>query len=100
MIQLSYLDYSAVEGKSFLHRLSPVVKIFGMLLVLFAIVTVRNLPGLFVYRPSEAAWSPVAAAEPAKLGSLRHQYARRRAMLRDFALTRRLWFRFCRRGWL
>jgi len=48
MIQLSYLDYSAVEGKSFLHRLSPVVKIFGMLLVLFAIVTVRNLPGLFL----------------------------------------------------
>ena len=48
MIQLSYLDYSAVEGKSFLHRLSPVLKIVGMLLVLFDIVTVKNLPGLFV----------------------------------------------------
>jgi cobalt/nickel transport system permease protein len=48
MIQLSYLDYSAVEGKSFLHRLSPVLKIVGMLLVLFVIVTVRNLPGLFL----------------------------------------------------
>ena len=48
MIQLSYLDYSAVEGKSFLHRLSPVLKIVGMLLVLFAIVTLRNLPGLFL----------------------------------------------------
>jgi cobalt/nickel transport system permease protein len=48
MIQLSYLDYSAVEGKSFLHRLSPALKIVGMLLVLFVIVTVRNLPGLFL----------------------------------------------------
>ena len=47
MIQLSYLDYIAVERKSFLHRLSPKLKIIGMLLVLFAIVTVRNLPGLF-----------------------------------------------------
>ncbi len=47
MIQLSYLDYSAVEGKSFLHRLSPTLKIIGMLLVLCVIVTVRNLPGLF-----------------------------------------------------
>jgi energy-coupling factor transporter transmembrane protein EcfT len=48
MIQLSYLDYSAVEGKSFLHRLSPVLKIIGMLLVLFIIVTVKNVPGLFL----------------------------------------------------
>lgn len=48
MIQLSFLDYSAVEGKSFLHRLSPTLKIVGMLLVLFVIVTVRNLPGLFL----------------------------------------------------
>ena len=48
MIQLSYLDYSAVEGKSFLHRLSPALKIIGMLLVLSVIVTVRNLPGLFL----------------------------------------------------
>jgi len=48
MIQLSYLDYSAVEGKSFLHRLSPALKIIGMLLVLFVIVTVRNLLGLFL----------------------------------------------------
>jgi energy-coupling factor transporter transmembrane protein EcfT len=48
MIQLSYLDYSAVEGKSFLHRLSPMLKIIGMLVVLFVIVTVRSLPGLFL----------------------------------------------------
>jgi len=48
MIQLSYLDYLAVEGKSFLHRLSPKWKIIGMIFVLFAIVTVRNLPGLFL----------------------------------------------------
>ena len=47
MIQLSYLDYLAVEGKSFLHRLSPKLKIVAMILILFAIVTVRNLPGLF-----------------------------------------------------
>jgi len=47
MIQLSYLDYLAVEGKSFLHRLSPKLKIIGMIFILFAIVTVRNLPGLF-----------------------------------------------------
>ncbi len=48
MIQLSYLDYSAVEGKSILHRLSPILKIIGMLLVLFIIVTVKNVPGLFL----------------------------------------------------
>jgi len=48
MIQLSYLDYSAVEGKSFLHRLSPTLKIIGMLFVLFVIVTVRSLPRLFL----------------------------------------------------
>ena len=48
MIQLSYLDYIAVERKSFLHRLSPKLKIIGMILVLFVIVTVKNLPGLFL----------------------------------------------------
>ena len=48
MIQLSYLDYSAVEGKSFLHRLSPILKIIGMLFVLFVVVTMKNLPGLFL----------------------------------------------------
>jgi cobalt/nickel transport system permease protein len=48
MIQLSYLDYSAVEGKSFLHRLAPMLKIIGMLFVLFVIITVKNLPGLFL----------------------------------------------------
>jgi len=46
MIQLSYLDYIAVERKSFLHRLSPKLKIIGMILVLFVLVIVRNLPGL------------------------------------------------------
>jgi energy-coupling factor transporter transmembrane protein EcfT len=48
MIQLSYLDYSAIEGKSFLHRLSPILKIIAMLFVLFIIVTVKNLSGLFL----------------------------------------------------
>jgi energy-coupling factor transporter transmembrane protein EcfT len=46
MIQLSYLDYAAVERKSFLHRLTPGVKIIGMVLVLLGVVTLRNLPGL------------------------------------------------------
>jgi energy-coupling factor transporter transmembrane protein EcfT len=46
MIQLSYLDYLAVEGKSWLYRLSPVVKMFGVVLVLFGVVTVRSIPGL------------------------------------------------------
>lgn len=45
MIQLSYLDYLAVEGKSWLHRLSPKTKIAGMAFVLLAIVTLRGLPG-------------------------------------------------------
>lgn len=48
MIQLSYLDYLAVEGKSFLHRLSPMPKIIGMLLVLSGVVILRNLYGLFL----------------------------------------------------
>ena len=48
MIQLSYLDYLAVEGKSFLHRLSPKLKIIGMAFVLLGIVTLRNLPGLLL----------------------------------------------------
>jgi cobalt/nickel transport system permease protein len=46
MIQLSYLDYSAVEGKSRLHRSSPIVKMIGMGLVLFGVVALRNLTGL------------------------------------------------------
>lgn len=50
MIQLSYLDYIAVEKKSFLHRLSPKLKIIGMALVLLGIVTLRNPLGLtFLY---------------------------------------------------
>ncbi len=48
MIQLSYLDYLAVEGKSYLHRLSPKLKIIGMALVLLGIITLRNLPGLLL----------------------------------------------------
>ena len=48
MIQLSYLDYLAVEGKSWLHRLSPKLKIIGMAFVLLGIVTLRNLPGLLL----------------------------------------------------
>ena len=48
MIQLSYLDYSAVEGKSRLHRLSPKVKIVGMVFVLLGVITVSKVPGLFL----------------------------------------------------
>ncbi len=46
MIQLSYLDYSAVEGKSRLHRSSPVLKMIGMGLVLLGVVALRSLPWL------------------------------------------------------
>jgi cobalt/nickel transport system permease protein len=50
VIQLSYLDYSAVEGKSWLHRCSPVAKMIGMGLVLLGVVVLRTLPGLlFIY---------------------------------------------------
>lgn len=48
MIQLSYLDYLAIEGKSFFHRLSPGPKIIGMAIVLLGIVILRNLPGLIL----------------------------------------------------
>ncbi len=43
MIQLSYIDYIATEGRSFLHHLPPGWKIIGMLLVLSGIVLVRNV---------------------------------------------------------
>ena len=50
VIQLSYLDYSAVEGKSRLHRCSPTMKILGVVFVLLAIVTVRRpLLLMFLY---------------------------------------------------
>lgn len=48
MIQLSYLDYLAIEGKSFLHRVSPTVKVIGMVIVLSGIVILRTLPGLLL----------------------------------------------------
>ncbi|MGD0917060.1 MAG: energy-coupling factor transporter transmembrane component T [Thermodesulfobacteriota bacterium] len=48
MIQLSYLDYLAIEGKSFLHRFRPTLKIIGMVFVLFFVVTLKSLPGLFL----------------------------------------------------
>ena len=46
MIQLSYLDYSAVEGKGWLHRSSAGVKMTGMGLVLFGVVALKSLPVL------------------------------------------------------
>ena len=48
MIQLSYLDYAAVEGKSWLHRLPAKVKMVAVLFVLFGVVAWRSLPGLLV----------------------------------------------------
>jgi energy-coupling factor transporter transmembrane protein EcfT len=48
MIQLSYLDYIAVERRSFLHRLAPELKIIAMVFVLFGVVTLRNLTGLLL----------------------------------------------------
>ncbi len=48
MIQLSYLDYSAVEGKSRIHRLPAAVKVTGMLFVLLGVLTLRSLPLLFL----------------------------------------------------
>jgi energy-coupling factor transporter transmembrane protein EcfT len=48
MIQLSYLDYIAVEKRSFLHCLSPKSKIIAMIFVLFGVVTLRYLPGILL----------------------------------------------------
>lgn len=48
MIQLSYLDYLAVEGRSFLHRLSPGAKMAGMAVVLSGIILLRSVPGLLL----------------------------------------------------
>jgi len=47
MIQLSYLDYSAVEGKSWLHRVPAMGKMIGMGFVLLGVVALRSLPSLF-----------------------------------------------------
>ncbi len=48
MIQLSYLDYSAVEGRSRLHRLSPKLKMIGMFFILFVIVATKSIPGFLL----------------------------------------------------
>lgn len=48
MIQLSYLDYLGMEGRSFLHRLSPRFKIMGMVLVLLGVVLLKDLLGLLL----------------------------------------------------
>lgn len=48
MIQLSYLDYLAVEGKGWLHRISPGVKVMGVLVVLAGVVLLRNVTGVLV----------------------------------------------------
>jgi energy-coupling factor transporter transmembrane protein EcfT len=46
MIQLSYLDYIAVEKRSFLHHLPSTLKIIAMAFVLFAVVGLRSFLGL------------------------------------------------------
>ncbi len=48
MIQISYLDYLAIEGGSFLHRLSPGVKILGIGFVLLWVTLLRSLTGLIL----------------------------------------------------
>ncbi|MCX8117145.1 MAG: hypothetical protein N3G78_04330 [Desulfobacterota bacterium] len=48
MIQLSYLDYLAVEGRGFLHRRSPLLKISGLLAVLSGVVLLKDPLGLFL----------------------------------------------------
>ncbi len=48
MIKLYYLDYLAIEGRSFLHRLSPGLKIIGMAIILFAVVIFKNIFLLFI----------------------------------------------------
>jgi len=48
MMQLSNLDYSAVEGKGWLHRVPVTVKMMGMMMVLCGVVLLRGLPGLFL----------------------------------------------------
>jgi len=42
VIQLSYLDYLAVEGKSWLHRTSPKLKMIGVAFVLLGVITLRS----------------------------------------------------------
>lgn len=46
MIQLSYLDYLAFEGKSILHRIHPKWKLLSMGFVLLWVVVGRSLPSL------------------------------------------------------
>jgi energy-coupling factor transporter transmembrane protein EcfT len=46
MMQLSYLDYSAVEGKSWLHRLPAIVKMVAAGFSLCGVVFLTSLPGL------------------------------------------------------
>jgi len=48
VIQLPYLDYSAVEGKSRLHLLSAKWKIIGMGFVLLGVVLLRDIASLFL----------------------------------------------------
>jgi len=48
MIQLSYLDYLALDGKSFLHRIKPELKIVGMIFVLMGIVIMKSLYGVLL----------------------------------------------------
>jgi cobalt/nickel transport system permease protein len=48
VIHLADLDYSAIEGKSPLHRLSARVKVAGLLCVLAGVVLVHDVPALAV----------------------------------------------------
>lgn len=48
MIKLYYLDYLALEGKSFLHRIAPDLKIIGMGFVLLGVVTFESISFIFL----------------------------------------------------
>ena len=48
MMQLSNLDYSAVEGKGWLHRVPVTVKMMGMMAVLCGVVLLKGLPELLL----------------------------------------------------
>jgi len=48
MTKLYHLDYIAIEGGSFLHRISPNLKIIGMAGILFGVVMLKSTSWLFI----------------------------------------------------
>lgn len=48
MIKIYHIDYIAVEGKSFLHRIAPSIKIITICLLLMGIVIIKSLSWLLL----------------------------------------------------